>query len=75
MVVAYILVIVKPGTEEEVAGRLMKEKVVKDVGIVYGEYDIITKVELPTMEDLQNFILKMRRDKNIERTSTMIVAK
>jgi len=74
MVTAYILIVVAPGKENQVAGNLLKMSEVKDLGIVYGEYDIIIKVEVPSMEALQNFVLKIRKDKNIERTSTMIVA-
>ncbi|HDN90958.1 MAG TPA: Lrp/AsnC family transcriptional regulator [Candidatus Aenigmarchaeota archaeon] len=74
MVTAYILIVVAPGKENQVASRLLKMSEVKDLGIVYGEYDIIIKVEVPSMEALQNFVLKIRKDKNIDRTSTMIVA-
>lgn len=74
MVTAYILVVVAPGKENQVASRLLKLSEVKDLGIVYGEYDIIIKVEVPSMEALQNFVLNIRKDKSIERTSTMIVA-
>lgn len=75
MVTAYVLIITRPGAEDEVAMNLLKMKEVKDAGVVYGEYDIVTKVEVPTMEGLQGFILKLRKDKAVERTTTMIVSK
>jgi DNA-binding Lrp family transcriptional regulator len=76
MVVAYVLLIVKPGEESNVAEKLKKKKEVKDVSVVYGEYDIIAKVEMPNMEGLQNFLIKeIRAMDEIERTSTMISLK
>ena len=76
MVVAYVLLIVKPGEESNVAEKLKKKKEVKDVSVVYGEYDIIAQVEMPNMEGLQNFLIKeIRAMDEIERTSTMISLK
>ena len=72
MVTAYIMVEVESGTENDVAAAIKKKKGVKDVGIVYGEYDIVLKVEVGTMEDLQNFVLSLRKEKGIRRTTTMI---
>ncbi len=75
MVSAYVLVIVKPGEETQVMNKLVKMKEVKDISTVYGEYDIIMKVETESMDRLQSLILDLRKDKAIERTSTMISIK
>ena len=76
MVVAYVLLIVKPGEESNVAEKLKAVKEIKDVSVVYGEYDIIAKIEMENMEGLQNFLIKeIRAMDEIERTSTMISLK
>ena len=76
MVVAYVLLIVKPGEETNVSEKLKGMKEVKDISVVYGEYDIIAKVEMENMEGLQNFLIKeIRAMDEIERTSTMISLK
>ena len=76
MVVAYVLLIVKPGEEANVSEKLQNMKEVKDISVVYGEYDIIAKVEMENMEGLQNFLIKeIRAMDEIERTSTMISLK
>ncbi|VVB75378.1 putative HTH-type transcriptional regulator [Candidatus Tiddalikarchaeum anstoanum] len=76
MITAYILIVVKSGSEEKVAKRLSADQRVKDVNIVYGEYDIISKVTTENMEDLQKFIIKnIRSIKEVQRTSTMISLK
>ena len=76
MVVAYVLLIVKPGEESTVAEKLRGMDGVKDVSVVYGEYDIVAKIEKESMEDLQNFLIKkIRTMDEVERTSTMISLK
>lgn len=72
MVTAYIMVEVESGTENEVAKALKKKTGVKDVGVVYGEYDIVLKVEVKSMEDLQTFVLSLRKERGVRRTTTMI---
>jgi len=75
MVTAYILITVKSGTERDVLAELKKLEEVKDVAIVYGEYDLIIKVTVPEVGDLNDFLLsKLRPIKNIEKTATLIVA-
>ena len=76
MVSAYLLILVKPGEETTVVEKLNKLDEVKMTDVVYGEYDVIAKVEVPNMEALQKFLMdKIRRIDEIERTSTMIAIK
>ena len=72
MVLAYILFVVEPGSENKVADKLLKSKGVKDVAIVYGEYDLIAKIEVDSMSDLQDFVIKIRKNSAVKRTTTMI---
>jgi len=72
MVTAYLLINTKPGSETKIAEFLIKKKQVKDLNIVYGAYDIIMKLKVRDMGDLQNFILQMRKDVEVEHTTTLI---
>ena len=45
---------------------------VKEAYAVYGVYDIVMKIEVKTMGELETFILGLRKDKDIEQTSTLI---
>jgi len=74
MVVAYILMMVEPGSENRVAAQLLKRSEVKDVAVVYGEYDIICKVEVDSMEALQSFIIGLRKKNKAIRTTTTMIA-
>ena len=76
MVEAYILIKVKVGAERNVVDKLKKLKEIKDINELYGEWDIIAKIEVPNIEDLDALITEKIRDNDeIELTSTMIVAK
>jgi len=76
MVEAYILIKVKVGCEREVFLQLESLKEIKDLSELYGEWDIIAKVSVPKMEQLDALLTdNIRSIKEIELTSTMIVAK
>ena len=76
MVEAYILIKVKVGSEREVIDKLKSLKEIKDINELYGEWDIIAKIEVPNIEDLDALITEKIRDiDDIKLTSTMIVAK
>ena len=72
MVTAYVLLVVEPGVESKIASKMLKKKEVKDVSVVYGEYDVIMKLEVDSMEVLQDFVISLRKNKGIKRTTTMI---
>ena len=72
MVTAYLLMNTKPGAEVMIAEKLVSRKEVKDITIVYGIYDLIIKLQVKNMNLLQEFILNLRKDKNIEQTATLI---
>jgi DNA-binding Lrp family transcriptional regulator len=76
MVEAYILIKVKVGSERKVVEKLKGLTEIKDLNELYGEWDIIAKIEVPKIEDLDALITeKIRDNSDIELTSTMIVAK
>ena len=75
MVKAYILVKVQVGSERDIFNKLKKMSEVEDVNELYGEWDIIAKVKVNKLEDLDSLISdKIRAVKEIKETSTMIVA-
>lgn len=53
--------------------KLLAMPEVKEAYVVYGEYDLVVKVETETLKDLDQFITeKIRRMPEIQMTSTMI---
>ncbi len=72
MITAFLLLVTRGGKETIIAEKLLKEKIVLESHIVYGEYDIIAKVKARNMKELQEFVISLRKNKNIERTITMV---
>jgi DNA-binding Lrp family transcriptional regulator len=72
---AYILINVKTGAERPIYETLKKVKGIVEVNELYGEWDLIAKVSVQTVEDLDVIITeKIRSLPDIRNTTTMIVA-
>ena len=75
MVLAYIMVRVDAGKEREVLKEVSKWEEVKEAHIIYGEWDLILKVEVDSIEGITSFVVdKLRTIDAVKLTSTMIVA-
>ncbi len=75
MVLAYIMVRVDAGAERDVLGQLKGMSEVKDAHVIYGEWDLILKIDVKSVEDITAFVVdKLRKIKSVKLTSTMIVA-
>ncbi|MEK6807545.1 MAG: Lrp/AsnC ligand binding domain-containing protein [Nanoarchaeota archaeon] len=72
---AFVLVTTKSGSEKAVVEALKKLPEIKEAKILYGEYDLIAKIQAEDIQKLNSFLLdKVRAIKEIEKTSTLIVA-
>ena len=75
MVIAFVLITTKSGAERDVREQLLKNENIKEAHVLYGEYDLIAKVELDDVTKLNDFILdEARKVSGVERTSTLIIA-
>jgi len=73
---AYILFKVSSGTEREVCKKIVQFDEVLVADIIYGEYDVISKVSVPNMRVLEEFLaVKIRKVPSVLVTSTMIIAR
>ena len=74
METAFVFINVKPSKEKEVLERHRKIKNVTESFELYGDYDIVIKVETEEKERLQAIIMQQIRGiKDIENTSTNYV--
>ncbi len=74
--IAFILITTKNGKEKETAKTLRKIPEVKEAYSLYGDYDVIAKVEVENLQrlnELRNEILKENKD--ILYTETLICAR
>lgn len=75
MIEVFALVVVKPGHEEEVYKRLKEIPVVREIYRVYGEYDIILRLEVESIEELDRmYENEVRQIPHIEMTETLIAS-
>jgi len=75
MAQAYVLLKVTPGYERNIVKELKDIPEIEDINELYGEWDIIIKVSVARIEDLDALLSeKMRRIEGVTLTSTMIVA-
>jgi DNA-binding Lrp family transcriptional regulator len=76
MIEACILLRVKPGMDRSVYQAAKRLKQVKNLETVYGEYDLLLKIQVDTMDDLDTFIFDSARTiQGVEKTTTLIVIK
>jgi len=76
MITSYTLVRILPAKDEEVYKAVEAYSEVKEVILTYGEYDLILKVELDSLEELDVFIFnKLRITEGVQSTTTLIEAR
>jgi len=73
-VVAYVLLSVKTGYEYDVLEKIDEMEDVADASIIFGEYDIIVRIEVDNIGKLDSIVMKIRKIPGVERTSTLITA-
>ena len=75
-VLAYILVTMKSGSEEEVLKKVSSFKEAVEVNLLYGEYDALVKVRVDEISQLDTFLTdKFRVLPDVFQTATLIVAR
>ena len=75
-VLAYVLFKVSSGTEREVCQKLVEFDEVLHAAIIFGEYDVVAKIETQDLNTLEEFVSdKIRTVPNVLVTSTMIISR
>jgi len=74
MPIAYVLINLETGYDEEVLKELKKVAGVVEAHTVYGVYDIIAKIEADTLDKLKDIVTwQVRRLNKVRSTQTMMV--
>lgn len=75
MVTTYTLARVLPSMDWDVREIVAKLPQVKEVIMTYGEYDLIIKIQVESLEELDQFIFtKLRTIEGIAATTTLLEA-
>ena len=73
---AYVQIALDSANETDIYEALKSMPEVKEVHILFGEWDVIAKLELPAPQALGTYVMdKIRPLPGVKLTSTMIVAK
>ena len=73
--VVHILMLTKAGKEKNVANKAKTFPGVTEVHTVYGEYDVIVRIELSNLSVLEQTVTQIRRIPGVMRTATLISMK
>ncbi|MCW4047832.1 MAG: Lrp/AsnC ligand binding domain-containing protein [Candidatus Bathyarchaeota archaeon] len=75
-ILAYVLFKVSSGTEREVCQKLVEFAEVIQADLIFGEYDVIAKMETEDLDALESFLSeRVRTVPNVLVTSTMIISR
>ena len=74
MVIIYVLVVTEVGKENEIAKELSKIKGVTEAKTVYGEFDVVARIEAENLREIDEIITTVRKVSGIIRTVTLISA-
>lgn len=76
MVTSYTLVRVKPPKDKEIYQKIKELPEVKEAIMTYGEYDLLLRIEVNSLDELDSFIFgKLRVIEGVEATTTLLAAK
>nr|MDO8114716.1 Lrp/AsnC ligand binding domain-containing protein [Candidatus Sigynarchaeota archaeon] len=71
-IVAYILMQTSTRGPDDIVSFVKKQKIVKEAWIVYGDQDVIAKVEAPNFTEITKLIIALRKHPEMKRTKTLI---
>jgi Lrp/AsnC family transcriptional regulator for asnA, asnC and gidA len=69
---AYVLAVVKRGSEHDVAKRIQEIKGVTEALVTYGMWDLIVRIETESLVKLDEIISNIRRFPEIDHTNTLV---
>ena len=70
--VSYLLLLVDVGKEHSVASELRRLPGVTEAQVVYGEFDVVARIELGDISLMDETVTMARKLPGVTRTSTLI---
>jgi len=75
MINAYILIHVKTGPSDKVIKEMRKIENIRKISIIAGDYDIIIRVEVKSLDKLLKVTNKIQMIEGVIKTTTHIIEK
>ncbi len=74
-IIAYLLIVSEIGKEHDLVEEIQSiGSEITETRVVYGEYDIVVRIEVESMSELDEIVTKIRKMPNVVRTITLISA-
>ncbi|MBU3967121.1 MAG: Lrp/AsnC ligand binding domain-containing protein [Euryarchaeota archaeon] len=76
MAIGFVLINVAPGLEKKVFDNMIKWEEIQELYPLFGDYDLIAKIQAPDYETLSDIVVhKVRAIKGVTETKTLTGAK
>jgi DNA-binding Lrp family transcriptional regulator len=75
MIKAYILTVMRPGNTDKVINEMRKIENVEKISVVAGEYDIVVRVHVKTLDKLLKVTNKLQMIEGVKKTTTQVIEK
>lgn len=75
MISAYILISIRPGSSDKAIKEMRKIKNIAKISVVAGDYDIIVRVQVKSLEHLLKATDKIHMIDGIKKTTTQVIEK
>ena len=75
MISAYILINMKPGNFNKAIAAMRKIENIIKISVVAGEFDIVTRVQVKSLDKLLKVTNKLQMIDGVKKTTTQIIEK
>ncbi len=75
MISAYILIEMQPGDTDKSIKEMRKIANIAKISVVAGEFDIVIRVQVKTLENLLNVTNKIQKITGVRKTTTQVIEK
>jgi len=72
---AYILISIRPGKSDRIIKEMRKIENAEKISVVAGEYDIVVRVHVKTLEKLLKVTDKLQLIDGVKKTTTQVIEK
>ncbi|MCK4348375.1 MAG: Lrp/AsnC ligand binding domain-containing protein [Thermoplasmatales archaeon] len=75
MINAYILISMRPGKSDRIIEEMRKIENAEKISVVAGDYDIVVRVHVKTLEKLLEVTDKLQLIDGVKKTTTQVIEK
>ena len=75
MINAYILISIRPGKSDNIIRDMRKIENVEKISVVAGDYDVVVRVQVKTLEKLLKVTDKLQLIDGVKKTITQVIEK